>query len=234
MLLLLGAAPASEAPRARLTEALVQHVAAKVGVAPGDVEVQHLGVAELPACAEDATFLVESAPGERFLGSADVQVLAYTETARCALLRLQPRLLVWRAVPVATAPANPGEVVRWAPGRVPLGKLVGAPLDPDRLETGQWVARTTLPENTPLTDLVVRPAPDGPRGQEVVLMAGARDLLVAAPGRLMGDAFLGERVTIANLASGAVVTGTLLAPACAAVGPVTPRIQEACDHAQVP
>jgi hypothetical protein len=233
-LLLLGTAQAVEAPSDRLQAALAGHVAGRLGVAPEDVEVLHLGVGSLPECAGEATFLLDSAPSERFVGTADVDVRAYMGADDCFRMHLQPRLQVWREVPVAMVRTGPGETVRWNVGRVPLTRLVGEPMDPSRLEQGSWLARTTLVAGAPLTELVVRPAPDAPRGRDVTLLAGTADLLVAAPGRLVDDAFLGDRVPIANLASGAIVVGTLLAPGCAAVGSVSPRLQEACTHVQEP
>jgi flagella basal body P-ring formation protein FlgA len=198
------------------------------------IEVLHLGVASLPSCAETGRFLVESASMERFLGAAEVRVQVHGAEGPCTSLTLRPRLRVWVETPVAAAVAKPGDTVAWRIDRWPLDQMEGTPLTTAVLEARPWLARTTLRAGEPLTDTHLRPKPDAMGGDEVWLLAGSSNLVVKATGRLVADASVGAAASVANLSTRTVVSGTLIAPGCVAIGGITPRIQEACTDARKP
>jgi flagella basal body P-ring formation protein FlgA len=233
-LLLLQPAQAEDAGILALEEALRAHAGQRLEISAEDVEILHLGVAELPPCAATARAVLESPPSERFRGHALVQVELYGPTETCASLRLRPRVRIWTEAPVADASYQPGDAVRWELRRVSLERVTGDPIDPSRLDGRTWLARTTIDEGQPLTELLLRPSPDGPSGEQVRVLAGSGGLLIETPGRLMSDAFVGETVRVANLATRGVHDATFFAPGCVATSPVTPRMKEACPHVRNP
>ncbi len=214
----------------RLEVALREHVATRLELDPQDVEILHLGVASLPPCADSARAELSSAPSERFRGHADVRVELYGEQDACTSLRIRPRVRTWVEVPVATSALQPGQEATWELRRVPLGRTAGSVLEPERLASTRWLARTTIAEGEPLTDLVLRARPDAASGEQVQVLAGSGGLLIETPGRLMADAFVGESVRVANLATKGVHEAILFAPGCVATGDVTPRMKEVCPH----
>jgi flagella basal body P-ring formation protein FlgA len=214
--------------------AVQEHVAERLGMLAEDVEIVHLGVASLPSCAAQARAVVESPAAERFRGHADVTVTLYAEAEPCASLRLRPHLRTWAEVPVASETLEPGTEARWELARVTTERSAGRILEPAELAEARWLTRTTIAAGEPLTELSVRPRPDASSGEQVQVLAGQGPLLVKTPGRLMADAFVGDTVRVANMATRGVHDGTLFAPGCVAAGAVTPRMEEACPHVRNP
>ncbi len=206
------------------------HVASRLDVDADDVELLQLGVEELPPCAGSARTVVDSAPGERFHGHADLRVTLYDAKRICAKLRLRSRLRVWVQVPVSSTDCEPGAELRWELGRAQLEQLQGSAADPQSLEGRQWLTRTSLRAGEPFSEVDIRPRPDSAAGAQVSLLAGSGALLIEAPGRLVADAQLGDRVRVANLATKVVVDGILLTPGCVVAGPVSERLKEVCNH----
>lgn len=233
-LLLCLPASGEQAGIERLEYALREHVASQLDLAAEDVEVIHLGVADLPPCADTARVVVDSSASERFRGHADLWVDLYDDRQSCASMHLRPRIRTWTRVPVAAEQLQPGQEVRWELRRVAVERVAGTALQPEQLEGVRWLARTTVAEGEPLTELVLRARPDGASGEQVQVLAGTGGLIIETPGRLMDDAFLGEKVRIANLATRGVHDGTLFAPGCVSTGAVTPRMKEVCPHVQNP
>jgi flagella basal body P-ring formation protein FlgA len=233
-LLLCAPGRADDEGLVRLEQALQAHVAQRLALATEDVEILHLGVSQLPACARDARIVLDSPPSERFRGHAVVSVDLYGDEDLCTSMQLRTRVRAWVELPVATTALEPGEEVRWELRRVALERVAGTAIEPTRLEQGRWITRTTLAQGEPLTELVLRPRPDGGSGDQVQVLAGSGALLIETPGRLMTDAFVGQSVRVANLATHGVHDGTLFAPGCVATGAVTERMKEVCSHDRNP
>ncbi len=233
-LLLCLSAHADQAGIERLELAVRRHVAQRLELDTDDVEILHLGVASLPPCADDAKVVLESHPSERFHGHANVSVDLYAQDETCASMSLRPRVRTWSELPVAASDLEPGQEVRWELRRVTMDRIAGTPVQPERLSDTRWLTRTTIAQGEPLTELVLRARPDGSSGDQVQVLAGTGGLLIETPGRLMADAFLGDKVRVANLATRGVHEGTLFAPGCVSTGAVTPRMKEACPHVHSP
>ncbi|MBN2800861.1 MAG: flagella basal body P-ring formation protein FlgA [Deltaproteobacteria bacterium] len=118
-------------------------------------------------------------------------------------LTVRPHLTVWVAVEVAAADIPAGGLVVSLPGEVPIEDLRGARVH------GALVARGAISAGTPITAAVARVAPDAARDAEVTLVVQRGALQVGAPGRLLQEAHLGDRVRVINLATDVVLTGTL-------------------------
>ncbi len=202
-----------------VSQAVQARAAADLGISSADVEVGFLGMGRALDCPEDATVHIEPAPGERWRGVADVTVAgAAADGATCDRLRIRPRVEAWIPAPVAAEPAAPGERVVVRLGRARVGDIVGAPVSLDDAVE----ARVTLQVGDPVTHDKVRPAPASRSGDAVVVVVAAGPLQVKAPAKLLDDAAVGGMVRVSNLATGAVMKGTLVAPGVVHAGPPAP------------
>ncbi len=212
-LLLVGFAPAGAAAEGGAEEAVIEavrrHVAERVGVRTEDVDVGWLGLGAAWRCPPGAAVHVESSPREDFRGHADLRLTGVAGGEVCTDVRVRPRVTVWVEAPVAARPAEPGETVSLATGRVPLALLAGAPVEEG---SGPWEARTHLDAGDPVTARVVRPVPDARRGDPVTLEVERGALRVTVAGRLVEDARLGEVVKVASPSTTGVVEGVLVEP----------------------
>ena len=180
---------------ARPVDAIASAVAARVGVPVADVEVTGLG---LP---EDANVVDLPAGQRRFTGATTVSLRREDAPVRYSL---RPRVVTWHAVPVAERSVRAGEPVSLVTARVASDVL----RTEDPVTGGRWVARVGIEAGAPVTTARVRPAPDLADGADVKLIAGSGALRVAAPGRLLSDAWVGAPVSVLNLATRAVLKGT--------------------------
>jgi len=180
-------------------EAIASVVSARVGVPLADVEVTALG---LPAQAVvDGAWGVELPPGLRkFTGSTPVTLLR-PDGARFAV---RPRIVTYAMVPVAQGSVRAGEPIVLTQARTASDVLRSE----EPVGEGRWVARVAIAAGDPVTASRVRQAPDLGQGADVQLTAGSGPLVVAAPGRLMADAYVGAPVPVLNLATRAVLKGT--------------------------
>jgi flagella basal body P-ring formation protein FlgA len=185
---------------ARPVDAIASAVAARVGVPVADVEVTGLG---LPEDANvDAAWVVDLPAGQRrFTGATTVSLRREDAPVRFSL---RPRVVTWHAVPVAERSVRAGEPVSLVTARVASDVL----RTEDPVTGGRWVARVGIEAGAPVTTARVRPAPDLADGADVKLIAGTGALRVAAPGRLLSDAWVGAPVSVLNLATRAVLKGT--------------------------
>jgi len=190
--------------------AVIQHVAARLDIDTSQVEVPWLGLAEPLACEATDTLYVTSRPGEQFRGHGDVRVEALSSDGTvCTRFRIKPKITAWVEVPVAAVAAGAGSQPKLVMGRVRWDRVNGAPVD---IETGPLELLKAVQAGEPITNLVVRAQPAARSGAVVEIVAGRGALKVTAGGRLMGDGYLGQPVRVANLATGSVVTGVLVAP----------------------
>ena len=194
-----------ERGEAEVAAAIRAHVAERLGVASYDVEVPVTGLGRPVRCARGAGLRVQSAPTEDFRGWTDLRVGG----EGCEELRVRAQLIVWRAVPVASASVAAGARVPVRSDRLRNDVLIGDPVDP---AGGPYVAIGPLHEGEPLTVGRVKVAPDARNGATVVIEARAGGLVVEVPGRLLRDAALGDPVRVLNTVHGVVVEGTLVAP----------------------
>jgi flagella basal body P-ring formation protein FlgA len=192
VLLLTGSASAA------LPEAVVREVvAARAGVALADVEVGPLG---LPASAlVDGAWQVSLPSNAVFTGATTM-----TLSNGPARFVVRPRVVVWREVPVAASAVSAGSPVEVGSARVASDVLRGeVPVDPSLA----WDATVSFTAGQPVTMNRVRPRADVREGAAVRIEAGVGPLSVSAPGELLSDARVGQRVAVLNLATRAVQDG---------------------------
>lgn len=201
------ALPGRDAVQAPLvTAAIRSHIAEKVGVAEHDVEVRSHGLGTDFPCGPRARLTVESGPSETFQRYVRLRVRGELAGEVCADLRVRAEVVVWEQVPVAAGTVRSGETISLSTGRVARHTLTGAPVDPFG---GPYLAVGPLTAGAPVTVARVRTAPDWRSGSNVTIVAGGSGLTIRTPGRLLADAANGDRVRVANPATGAVVVGVI-------------------------
>ena len=178
-------------------EALRDAVARQEAVPAADVEIGSLGT--LAGAPENAEWSVRL-PENTLCGRVPVVLTAgthrYTVTAP---------ITVWRELPVAAAAVGPGAAITLQTARVPCTLLRGeTPVDP----TQSWEAAVSIAAGAPVTQARVHTTPDVAKGSNVRIEATAGALTVAAPGQLLQDGFSGQKVSVLNLATRAVLVGT--------------------------
>ena len=190
--------------------------AADLRVPVQDVEVPFLGMGRGLDCPEDARVEVTPSQGESWRGVSDLTVTGISpDGVSCDRLRIRPRVEVWVPVPVAAAAVSAGQPVPVRPGRVLRSRLQGAVVSAD---ASGLEAKVPIAEGEPVTLLSVRPTPAARSGDDVTVLVQAGALRIQAPGRLMEDAAVGQPVRVSNLATGAVMTGALVAPGLVRAG----------------
>ena len=178
-------------------EAIRDAVARREAVPVADVEVGELGT--LSGAPADAQWSVRL-PEHGLCGRVPVVLTAgnqrYAVTAP---------ITVWRDLPVAAAAVRSGDAITLNTARVPCTLLRGeTPVDPSKF----WEAGVSIAAGAPVTLARVHTLPDVQKGANVRIEATAGALTVAAPGKLLEDGFSGQKVSVLNLATHAVLEGT--------------------------
>lgn len=92
-----------------------------------------------------------------------------------------------------------------ATSRVPCSALHGeSPVD----ASTSWQANVALAAGDPVTTARVHKWPDVQKGASVRIEAIAGALTVTAPGQVLQDGYTGRKVSVLNLATRAVLSGT--------------------------
>ncbi len=198
-----GADPATKA----ITAAVRAHVAATARVKVRDVEVRWLGLGTKVDCTGVPNVIVDTRPGEDFRGRTELRVTLTSGGKECGRLRLPARIAIWRDVQMAAAAAAPGERVKLKSGRAPRDTFRGDAIDP---KAGAWIALHALLPGETVTDGDVILAPAVKAGDRVVLETVIGALRIKADAHMLNDARIGERVRVANIATGTVVSGVLV------------------------
>lgn len=192
LLLAVGLAGAST-PGEAVRDAVARHESVSVE----DVQVEDILVAGAPA---DATWVVSLPAAAGLCGRVPVVLTA--DAHRYAVVA---PITTWRDVPIAEKAVASGERLVLGTARVPCTQLRGeTPVDPETI----WQAGVSIPAGAPVTTARVRPWPDVQKGAAVRIEAVSGVLVVAAPGELLQDGYAGQKVSVLNLATRAVLVGT--------------------------
>lgn len=123
---------------------------------------------------------------------------------RVASLPVRARLSLWVRGPTAPRDVQPGEAFEPVPGLVDWRTAQGHPL------SGTVQARVPLHEGDAITPRVASRVPDAASGSSVELVLEKGVVRITASGQLTRAAFVGDRVSVRNLATRAVQHGTLV------------------------
>lgn len=179
-------------------DSLAAHATARCGARA--VEVHWIGMdpARLP---DGATYLWE---GDPCRSRPDLRVSILVRGNLAAKLTVNPYLTVWVEAPVAAKPLAAGEEVLSELALVPIEKVRG------QTYATSGLARVALDPGTPLTNLVVSPAPDIRKGSSVELRVTRGSLTITAAGHVLEDGRIGERIKVVNDATRVALDGILI------------------------
>jgi flagella basal body P-ring formation protein FlgA len=165
------------------------------------VEVAHLGVANEVVAEGDLHW-----SGDPCRERPRLRVSVVKDGVLRTELSLRPALSIWMNTPVATHTIAPGQPVSTAPGVARMGALVGEPL----LAEGPWTAKISIDKGEPVSASMVQRPLDLTSGQAVSIRVTRGAIVLSAPGRLLQDARIGDRVVVANEATRTTVRGVLI------------------------
>lgn len=163
-----------------------------------DVEWTGLPSSQLPAATERLVW-----QGDPCRRRPHVRVAAVVDGVPTARFSVQPSLTLWALVPVAARDIAVGEPISVVDAEVDLAKVVGLPVR-------QGVALTVIAAGRPVLESMVGTPFDASNGSSVELVYRRGNLMIAADGRLLEDAKLGDSVRVVNSSSRAVAQGVLV------------------------
>lgn len=216
--LLMGFALAAE-PAGDLNHAVVKavrdHVSAVKNMDVADVEVGAVGLDLSAPCEGAVGVAVRSLPGEQFRGLTHLRIELVSSGKLCGQYTISPRIELYSNVPVAAESYAVGDEIGYRTKRMSAGSIRGAVIDPNE---GPYVAIKPISAGEPLTHRRVKRRPAALLGEGVDIVVLMGGLTITAEGRMLADAYLGERVRVANLATDTVVQGTLTKPGIVSAG----------------
>ena len=86
------------------------------------------------------------------------------------------------------------------------------------LASDDWIAARTIRLGQPITQRVAKRRPAASTGDRVSIVAEFGALTVKAEGRMLAQAYIGDRVRVSNVATDTVVQGILVAPGLVRTG----------------
>lgn len=205
MLLLLSALAQAGDFATRLSAEIQQAAAAALSVPAEDVEVASTGFGG-EGCGDRIEVIAR--PGEGFVGTIDLRVVARQGEVVCGQWRVRPRLAVWQTLPVAVKPAAAGEPIEIRAERVRVDRPLGTPVP----TSGRpLVARTSVRSGQVVVAELARALPDVDTGQTVKIEVRAGSLTITSEGYLAQPSSVGETVRVRTAATNTIIEGTLVA-----------------------
>lgn len=192
----------------RLREAILQHMQAALPAGAAlHLEFESMQSVAVPA--GDVAIRVTRVPS-RPVGAVSfgVDIVVDGKVWKSLTVRAQAVLTVpaW----VATATILPGETIGPHNAQVRQVTVQGA-MDPAPVETSRPVrANRIIRPDTVIEARFVDPVPDAPAGKQVTVVVERPGLVINAVGILEKDAMVGDVVTVRNVSSGQLLTGTLV------------------------
>ena len=174
---------------------------------PVDVEVEELGIKMNYPCPSLDRVDIDFPEREDFQGLVSVKAHLFTKETLCQSLRFQSRVKILVTLPVAkeSVPALGDVSVIEAQVRYDLVK--GTPIP---MNSGPWVARTSLRKMEPITQERVKLKPLNLEGEQVVVLLRKKGLEIETKGKLMSDAYKESRVRVLVFATSTVLDGILV------------------------
>ncbi len=179
----------------------------KIISGPIDVEVEELGLNMTYPCSSLDRVDIDFPEREDFQGLVSVKAHLFTENALCQSLRFQSRVKILVTLPVAKESVPPLGDVSIIEAQVRYDLVKGTPIP---LNSGPWVARTSLKKMEPITQERVKLKPLNLEGEQVVVLLRKKGLEIETKGTLMSDAYKDSRVRVLVFATSTVLDGILV------------------------
>ena len=195
--------------------AIQAHVADRTGRSLEDVEVAEVMFDAPHTCGAGVSVAVDTNSSERFRGQTQLRVRLSEGAQLCGRFSVSARVTLYQLAPVATRELSTGEDIVYTMARVRQEDLRSAVVD---LASHDWIAARTIRLGQPITQRVAKRRPAASTGDRVSIVAEFGALTVKAEGRMLAQAYIGDRVRVSNVATDTVVQGILVAPGLVRTG----------------
>ena len=195
--------------------AIQAHVADRTGRSLEDVEVAEVMFDAPHTCGAGVSVAVDTNSSERFRGQTQFRVRLSEDAQLCGRFSVSARVTLYQLAPVATRELSTGEDIVYTMARVRQEDLRSAVVD---LASHDWIAARTIRLGQPITQRVAKRRPAASTGDRVSIVAEFGALTVKAEGRMLAQAYIGDRVRVSNVATDTVVQGILVAPGLVRTG----------------
>ena len=193
--------------------AIQAHVADRTGQSLEDVEVAEVMFDAPHTCGAGVSVAVDT--NSASWGAAQFRVRLSEGAQLCGRFSVSARVTLYQLAPVATQEINTGEDIVYTMARVRQEDLRSAVVD---LASHDWIAARTIRLGQPITQRVAKRRPAASTGDRVSIVAEFGALTVKAEGRMLAQAYIGDRVRVSNVATDTVVQGILVAPGLVRTG----------------
>ena len=174
---------------------------------PIDVQIEELGLKMEYPCASLERVEIDFPTREDFQGLVSVQAHLFSKEALCQSLRFQSRVKIMVTLPVAKESVPALGDVSIVEAKVRYDLVKGTPVS---MNSGPWVARTSLRKMEPITQERVKLKPLNFEGEQVVVLLRKKSLEIETKGKLMSDAYKDSRVRVLVFATSTVLDGILV------------------------
>lgn len=185
-------------------------IAERLSIAPKDVTVHYLGMANSHRCDEASHVKVDIPTQEDFRGKTLIYIEGWKGSVQCGRWTVQGDVEIWGQIPTAQHAAQAGEIVevQWIRGRLdkirePLFELTPA------MNDATLQAIVPIEEGAPLNRNHVRRKHDFLQGDAVVVLVQKGALQVRVQGSLLRNAYIGDIVKVRSLSSNSILEGEL-------------------------
>ena len=174
---------------------------------PIDVQIEELGLKMEYPCASLERVEIDFPTREDFQGLVSVQAHLFSKEALCQSLRFQSRVKIMVTLPVAKESVPALGDVSIVEAKVRYDLVKGTPVS---MNSGPWVARTSLRKMEPITQERVKLKPLNFEGEQVAVLLRKKSLEIETKGKLMSDAYKDSRVRVLVFATSTVLDGILV------------------------
>lgn len=174
---------------------------------PVEVEVEELGLKMKDPCPSVDRVDIDFPDREDFQGLISVKAHLFAEEKLCQSLRFQSRVKILVTLPVAKESIPALGDVSVVEAQVRYDLVQGTPV---KMNSGPWVARTSLRKMEPITHERVKLKPLNLEGEQVVVLLKKKGLEIEMKGKLMSDAYKDSRVRVLVFATSTVLDGILV------------------------
>lgn len=183
-------------------------IAQKMNISVDKVHVVSLGLANTKTCSVFDKVDVFVPNNEDFRGRTSIQIQGWNAGVGCGRWTSQAEVEIYTELYVADTTYQIGDVVHMHIEEARWDVLTYEPIDSAYIGT-QWEARTVIQSGEVVLRNQLRQKPDKVTGDSVVIVYKSTGLQIRSDGRMIKDAFIGERVKVMSVSTNVLVEGVL-------------------------
>lgn len=187
---------------------LEERIANTMQISPEKVHVVSLGLANTNTCSVFDRVDLFIPNNEDFRGRTTVQIQGWNAGVGCGRWTTQAEVEIHKELYVSDSTYQIGDVVHMHIKEVRWDLLTYDPIDGTYMGK-QWEARTVIHTGEVVLRTQLRQKPDKVTGESVVIVYKSTGLQIRSDGRMIKDAFIGERVKVMSLSTNVLVEGVL-------------------------